>query len=187
MILTRLADLDTRVFYRINHLPHSRFFDWATRILHGLTYGGVVYYPFLIGLWLTHNESYQLLAKLGLVSGVLTFIITDLILKNLTARDRPYQVLNRTICVRPAPSDYSFPSGQAGTAFAVATLYFLVFPEGAGGYWLLLFGIAVLLSRVYMGHHYPSEVFIGATIGCVCSLFVSEYQQIFLKALSSFW
>jgi len=187
MILTKLTTLDTEAFYLVNHLPHGKIFDWATRILHCLTYGGIIYYPFLIGFWLTHDYDYQLLAKLGLFSGVLTFIITDLILKNLTARSRPYKVLGRVICIKPAPGDYSFPSGQAGTAFAVATLYFLIFPEGSGGYLLLLFGAAILLNRVYMGHHYPSEVFVGAAIGCLCSLFVFEYQQIFMKIISLFW
>jgi len=187
MILAKLVDLDTKAFYWINHLPHSWFFDWATRIIHCATYAGIIYYPFLIGFWLTHNPNYQLLAKLGLFSGILTYIITDLVLKNLTTRPRPYQVLGRAICLRPAPSDYSFPSGQAGTAFAVATLYFLIFPEGSGGSLLLLFGVAVLLNRVYMGHHYPSEVFVGAAIGSACSIFVFEYQQIFLKIISSSW
>ena len=187
MTLAKLADLDTRAFYWINHLPHGQIFDWATRILHCATYAGLIYYPFLVGFWLTRDYNYQLLAKLGLFSGILTYIITDLVLKNITGRLRPYKVLGRAICIRPAPGDYSFPSGQAGTAFTVATLYFLIFPEGSGGYLLLLFGAAVLLNRVYMGHHYPSEVFAGAAVGCVCSVFVFEYQQIFLKIISSSW
>ena len=182
MIFTRLAALDTKTFYLVNHLPHKKFFDWATRILHCLTYGGIIYYPFLIGFWLTNNYNYQLLAKLGLVSGILTYVLTDLILKNITGRVRPYMALEGAICVRPAPSSFSFPSGQAGISFAAATLYFLIFPEGSGGYLLIMLGIAVLLNRVYMGHHYPSEVFVGAAIGILSSFLVFEYQEIILMA-----
>jgi len=177
-MFTKLAALDARIFYLVNHLPHGKTFDWATRILHCLTYGGIIYYPFLIGFWLTGNQKYQLLAKLGLISGILTFLLTDLIIKNITGRLRPYLALDEAICVRPAPSSFSFPSGQSGIAFAIATLYFLVFPEGSGGYLLLLFGVAVLLNRVYMGHHYPSEVFVGAAIGGLCSILVFEYRQV---------
>jgi len=187
MIIAKLATLDTRVFYWINHLPHGRVFDWATRILHCLTYGGIIYYPFLAGFWLTRDYNYQLLAKLGLFSGILTFVATDLVLKNLTGRLRPYQTLDGAICVKPAPRDYSFPSGQAGTAFVAATLYFLIFPEGSGGYLLLFFGILVLLNRVYMGHHYPSEVFVGAVIGFFCSVSVFEYKDAILAFLSLVW
>jgi len=187
MIIARLDALDKEAFYWINHLPHNRLIDWGTRVLHCLTYGGIIYYPFLIGFWLDQDPQYRLLANLGLLAGLLTFVLTDLVIKNVTSRSRPYLALASAVCVRPAPSDYSFPSGQAGTAFAVATLYFLIFPEGWGGYFLLLFGAAVLLNRVYMGHHYPSEVFVGAAIGCLCSFLVFEYQQIFLKTILASW
>jgi len=186
-MFTKLAALDARIFYLVNLLPHGRILDWVARILHCLTYGGIIYYPFLIGFWLTDNYNYQLLAKLGLVSGVLTYILTDLIIKNITGRLRPYVVLERAICVRPAPSSFSFPSGQSGIAFAIATLYFLVFPEGSGGYLLLLFGVTVLLNRVYSGHHYPSEVFVGAAIGLLSSFLVFEYREIVLTMGSLFW
>jgi undecaprenyl-diphosphatase len=187
MIFAKLAVFDIRVFYLINHLPHGKFFDWTARIIHCLTYGGIIYYPYLAFFWLAGGNNHRLLARLGFFSGILTFIITDLILKNLTARLRPYKVLAGVICINPAPGGYSFPSGQAGIVFAVATLYFLIFPGNLVGYLLFLFAIAVLLNRVYTGHHYPSEVLVGAAIGCLCSFFVYEYQWIFLNILSLSW
>jgi membrane-associated phospholipid phosphatase len=62
---------------------------------------------------------------------------------------------------------WSFPSGHAATAAALATALWCLWPEP-----LLLYAIAaalVAMSRVVMGAHYLSDVIMGAFIGIVVS------------------
>lgn len=60
---------------------------------------------------------------------------------------------------------YSFPSGHAQVAFGVATYLSSVVRRRR--YSVIFFSIAVLcgLSRIYVGVHYPLDVFVGAILG----------------------
>ena len=113
---------------------------------------------------------FKKLRKVGilmLASLLLEFIIANLILKNLTARIRPYEVIQGlTLIVGRAP-DFSFPSGHTGSAFAV--VIFLKMPKKYG---ILAIALASLMgfSRLYVGIHYPSDVIGGVLLGIITSL-----------------
>jgi undecaprenyl-diphosphatase len=64
----------------------------------------------------------------------------------------------------------SFPSGHACTTAAMAMVLSMVFwkryPSVVLGAWVVT--LLVMLSRVYRGVHYPSDVVAGALIGAIC-------------------
>ena len=92
-------------------------------------------------------------------------------LKRLIRRPRPASVLadvppksalgERELRVDP----YSFPSGHATFAFAVATSLSLSYPEWYVVVPAYVWASAVALSRVWLGMHYPSDVLGGAVLG----------------------
>lgn len=69
----------------------------------------------------------------------------------------------------------SFPSGHATTAFALAMVLGFILPRWF--YPALIYAIAICVSRVALGVHYPSDVTAGAIVGvlgayCVRWVFV---------------
>jgi len=95
---------------------------------------------------------------------LLTVLFTDVILKNIFHRIRPfldtkYLILNTFLC----PKDFSFPSTHAATAFAAATI--LTFFDKKRCWFYYTVAILISYSRIYLGCHYFFDVVSGAIIG----------------------
>lgn len=170
-----LSNLDVSIFYYINHLPHSEVINSIASFIHYATRGGLIYLPLLLIFFL--NKKLRNLFWLMLFSGGISIALVDLILKPLIARPRPFEVLTNVITVLPMPTNASFPSSQTSTAAAVIMSCILLLP-GRWKYLLWLWLIIVALDRIYMGHHYPSDVLAGAIIGVGISLIVNKYMTI---------
>lgn len=83
--------------------------------------------------------------------------------KRLIRRVRPFAAKDMArVWEKFALLDSSFPSGHTATAFTVA-----VVASSFWGYGFVAYPLAVLvgISRIYLGVHYPSDVFIGALVG----------------------
>lgn len=92
--------------------------------------------------------------------------------KRCITRRRPYlDIPGTNIWKRFVLKDYSFPSGHTTAGFALATALSIHYPAIAPV--VLLMAAAIGFSRIYMGMHYPTDVFVGAVIGIVSVLVVS--------------
>jgi undecaprenyl-diphosphatase len=103
---------------------------------------------------------------LAVVTAVTTFAAdsASFAVKDLTHRTRPF-IAHPQIHPLYVVHSSSFPAGHAATAFAGATLLTYVAPR----LWPLfaVLATAIGFSRVYVGVHYPTDVFVGAAIGVV--------------------
>ena len=99
----------------------------------------------------------------------------------LTISHLMVQLVKRRICrERPSatpivrcPDQFSFPSGHATAALAVAASYAISFPGVAVA--LVTFALLVGWSRVVLGVHYPGDVAVGqmialATVGGLAAM-----------------
>jgi membrane-associated phospholipid phosphatase len=96
-----------------------------------------------------------------------TFLVSAFITlasKQIIKRERPYL---RYSGLEPVvfESSYSMPSGHTSTAFATATSLSMAYPK-----WYVIvpsfaWASSVGYSRMHLGVHYPSDVFIGALVG----------------------
>ena len=81
-------------------------------------------------------------------------LITNVALKNIIARIRPYEVVEGLKLLIEPQSDFSFPSGHTCASIGAA----LAIP-------LVILAVLISLSRLYVGVHYPTDVLGGAVVG----------------------
>ena len=102
---------------------------------------------------------------------------TSIGIKHLVRRPRPF---NRFPDIDSRAGDiarrdpFSFPSSHAALSFALATSWTLSHPEwyvATPGY---LWATSVALSRVWLGVHYPSDIFFGALLGVAIAWGIHE-------------
>lgn len=110
--------------------------------------------------------------KIGIMAlAALAFsvLIDNVILKNLVARTRPYEVVPGLTSLIGVQDDFSFPSGHTGSSFAAAAVMYRGLPKKVGVP-VLVFAFMMGFSRLYVGVHYPSDVIGGALIGTAIAL-----------------
>lgn len=106
----------------------------------------------------------------GLSALALGAVVTNLTLKPLVARSRPWLVLEGFEVLMHSSDPYSFPSGHTCAAFAFCVAVAAMVPHG----WVKLVAVvaAVLMgyTRLHVGVHFPSDVLMGAVVGICCGL-----------------
>lgn len=128
--------------------------------------GDAGFLAILVCIVLLCIKKYRRAGAAASLSLILDFIVVNLVLKNLVARTRPYDILEELILITRRPSDLSFPSGHAGACFAVASVLFLCLPRRFG-IPAVVTAALISFSRLYVGAHYPTDVLGGMVIGCV--------------------
>lgn len=114
--------------------------------------------------------------KVGVMSAIAlmgSLIVNNMILKNLVARIRPYEVIDGLERIIEKQKDLSFPSGHSGSSLAAGVVLFRNLPKRFGIPALIL-AILIALSRLYVGVHYPTDVLVGILDGILLAI-LSEF------------
>ena len=93
-------------------------------------------------------------------------LLCNVLIKNLVARTRPFDVNTAVQLLVAKPQDYSFPSGHTAASFASVTALYLA---GEKKLWKIALVLAVLIafSRLYLYVHYPTDVLGGIITGAI--------------------
>lgn len=119
--------------------------------------------------------------KIGMISAcalIASLLVNNILLKNLVARTRPYYIVEGLMPIISKPSEFSFPSGHAGSSLASACVLYRKLPKKFGT-WVLVLAILISISRLYVGVHYPTDVIVGMITGTGCS-YLGEWFVIFI-------
>lgn len=115
-----------------------------------------------------------------LLALVLSVLVCNLLLKNLVARIRPYDINTAVQLLIASPQDFSFPSGHTSASFAAVMVLFRTNWQGR---WIAL-AVAILIafSRLYLYVHFPTDVLGGAAVGTVMGWVATHIYPFLLVA-----
>jgi len=137
------------------------------------------------------------------ISIAIEALLNNVLLKNLIARTRPYDEIEGLVNLVGKQSDYSFPSGHTGAAFAVAgamlvvALFGLPMIAKTGEFkredpslsfklvsvLLIMYATLLAFSRMYVGVHYPTDVLCGLLLGLGTSAMAYLIYQVAIKKI----
>ncbi len=173
--MQEILELDFYFFYLINSGLTNSLFDFLLPILRfKLTW--IPFYLFLIWYLVSRYKKIGLIISLAaiLTVGFSDYTSSSLIKKSIE-RERPcnieqppYPVIQRIGC-----GGYSFTSSHATNHFALSV--FLILIIGKRFQWikwpLLIWASTISFSQIYVGVHFPLDIFGGALLGTFIAFF----------------
>ncbi|MCI8834415.1 MAG: phosphatase PAP2 family protein [Ruminococcus sp.] len=134
------------------------FWKWITML------GDSGWFWILLSALLMIPRSTRQVGLTALLALLIGALCTNVLLKNLVARVRPYETVEGLQRLIEAQKDFSFPSGHTCASFAAAFVYWRKMPGKGSAACLVLAGL-IACSRLYVGVHYPTDVLAGLCIG----------------------
>lgn len=172
-----LLTLDHQLFFFINHLPHTVLLNALGVGLSAIGAAGIIWLILGVILFIREEKRDHLFFAPILASAAASWVLVEKIIKPFIARPRPTLEMGAIILGNNL-ADYSFPSGHATIAFAMAVVLSRKEPKWKWMFYTL--AVLISLSRIYLGVHYPLDVVFGAFLGWgigITSLQLSSYLQ----------
>jgi undecaprenyl-diphosphatase len=130
---------------------------WSTRLGDGW-----IWYTVGIALLLFGGEM-RFIAFAASASAEAASVALFRLIKNASKRKRPCHLEAHCWADVLPPDQFSFPSGHAMSAFAIATPLCIFYPDLQAP--LIALSLSIAVSRVILGMHFVSDVVVGSLVG----------------------
>ena len=163
-----IQQVDERALRWIAECLRTPFLDKVMVVYTFLGNGG---WAFVVaGVLLAVLRKTRKAGAASLAGMLLGLLVTNLTLKPLVARLRPWVVMEEFAALVTSSDLNSFPSGHTCAAFAFAVALAVTLPQKWAKAAALIAAALMGFSRLYVGVHFPTDVLAGAVIGAACGL-----------------
>ena len=166
-----LLEFDKSILLFINQSTSNPLFDYIMPLFHKPRN----WIPFILFIWIylsikDSKNRFKLLILLPI-----TILFCDQIggfIKDFHLRDRPWVSLGSIInhLGGTGGKHLSFPSNHALNISGVSFLFSNIYPYYRKYFWSMAF--IIMYSRIYIGVHYPLDVFFGCLFGILISFVI---------------
>jgi undecaprenyl-diphosphatase len=159
-----MRDLNDDAFLAVNHL--ARETPWLHAVVVDYAKYGVLLFgaAILLAIWRSRTADARMLAA-SVWTGLATLlaVAVNQPIGRAVAEARPYVAHPSALLLVDRTSDFSFPSDHAVMAGAVSVG--LLIAWWRLGLVVSVAAVAMALTRVYVGAHYPGDVLAGLALG----------------------
>jgi membrane-associated phospholipid phosphatase len=175
-IFSLLENADKNLFRLINRQLSSEWLDGFMKLLRY----PITWMPLYVFILYFFYKNYKAQFLFVVIFSVITVALTDYIsagiLKPLLERVRPcYEPGLNVRSLVGCGGTYGMPSSHASNHFGLAAFWFMIVLDkfSKKWHWVWLWAFAVCYAQVYVGKHYPADVFFGGILGTSIGLITS--------------
>lgn len=160
-----LYRIDSAILRSIQNLLSGSFSDFFFANITVLANAGA--------FWIALSIVFAIMPKMRkvgftmMIAMVLGLLFGNLIIKNVVARMRPYEMDSAIQLIINKPMEFSFPSGHTLCSFGASISIFL--HKKRLGAFMLILASAIALSRMYLYVHFPTDIIGGILLGIITS------------------
>lgn len=183
--MEQLVELDHEIYLFLNNLGNPTWDDFWNFITN--KFASIPFYALLVFFLYKALGIKRLLLTLVLIAALIT--VTDQLsnlFKDFFQRPRPCRqegIMEYARYVAVRCGSYGFFSAHAASSSALVVFLGLILRQ----YWknilsvLIVWGILVSYSRIYIGVHYPGDILMGWTLGIAIGFFFYFLHRFLLK------
>lgn len=169
--MEKLLELDKQFFILINSKWNSPILDGTLPLLRHQNIWGPFYLFMLLFVLINFKKTGIWWVLFAAASAGLTNIVSSDFIKENIMRVRPCNdpdmAANLRFLLSYRPQSSSFTSSHAANHFGLAAFFFFTLHNHIGktGWAFFAWALLVIYAQVYVGVHYPLDVFAGGLVG----------------------
>lgn len=173
--MNSLIRYDIELFFKINGQWHSSFLDWLLPLLRNQYFWSPLYLFTVVFMVMNFKMKGWLWIGFFLINFSITDQLSSHLIKPWVGRLRPCADPHLADSVRQmvgCGGPFSFTSSHATNHFGMAMFAFstLLFIPLQWRWLLFVWAFAISYAQVYVGVHFPLDIFCGALLGCVTGM-----------------
>jgi undecaprenyl-diphosphatase len=187
-----LYSIDKWIFCFINQTLCNPIFDFIMPYITDWNLywigRGIAIVLWLLLFWRGGKRG-RTVALLLIVLILITDQLNGVVLKHLFDRPRPCHMMNGHHVVESVHllvycgGGFSFPSGHATNNMAFAVFFSYFYPKWK--FPAFSYGILMAFSRIFVGVHYPFDIFAGGIVGMSCAYIIIGVWKYFVREYPS--